>query len=256
LEVNGSGGEGVFTTGVIDISGRTVNLSLGVQGAGGLDSGDYVRWYIKTNGGPERLIRQVIGGQAATNWTQNGITGTNLQVVIRTSVSAADEFYYLDNLIITNIAPISPSVSITQPATEAVFVGGADILISANASDPDGSVVKVEYFVAGTTKIGESTTGPTYGFTWTNAPAGRHDLTAKATDNSGATGVSAAVPFTIRTGLQISSQPGGQIQLQWAGGGTLQTATNVLGTWSDVSGAVSPCLIPSTNSTQFFRVKQ
>jgi len=96
----------------------------------------------------------------------------------------------------------------------------------------------------------------TISFTWTNAPAGRYDLTAMATDNEGATGVSAAVPFTIRTGLQVSSQPGGQIQLQWAGGGTLQTATNVLGTWSDVSGAVSPCLIPSTNSAQFFRVKQ
>ena len=43
LEVNGSGGEGVFTTGVINISGRTVNLSLGVQGAGGLDARDYVQ---------------------------------------------------------------------------------------------------------------------------------------------------------------------------------------------------------------------
>ncbi len=31
LEINGSGGESVFTTGVINISGRTVNLSVGVQ---------------------------------------------------------------------------------------------------------------------------------------------------------------------------------------------------------------------------------
>jgi hypothetical protein len=77
-----------------------------------------------------------------------------------------------------------------------------------------------------------------------------------ATDNVGATGVSTAVPLTIRTCLQSSPQPGGQIQLQWAGGGTLQTATNVLGNWSDVSGAISPCLNPTTNSTQFFRVKQ
>ncbi len=256
LEVNGSGGEGVFTTGVIDISGRTVNLSLGVQGAGGLDASDYVRFYIKTNGGRETPLRQVIGLLPATNWTQNGITGTNLQVVVRTSVTANDEFYYFDNLSVTNIAPISPTVSITQPVAEAVFVGGANIPIASNASDPDGIVVKVEYFVAGTTKIGESTNAPTFGFTWTNAPAGRHNLTAMATDNVGATGVSAVVSVTIRTSLESSIQSGGQIQLQWAGGGTLQTATNVLGPWSDASGAVSPYLQPTTNPAQFYRVKQ
>jgi hypothetical protein len=256
LEVNGSGGEGVFTTGVIDISGRTVNLSLAVQGAGGLDTSDYVRLYIRTNGGPETLLRQVIGLLPATNWTHNGITGTNLQVVIRTSVTANDEFYYFDNLSVTNSAPISPTVSITQPVAEEVFAGGANIPIASNASDPDGAVVKVEYFVAGTTKIGQSTSGPTFNFTWTNAPAGRHNLTAMATDNVGATGVSAVVSVTIRTTLESSIQSGGQIQLQWTGGGTLQTATNVLGTWSDISGVVSPYLQPTTNPAQFYRVKQ
>jgi len=49
---------------------------------------------------------------------------------------------------------------------------------------------------------------------------------------------------------------GGQLRLEWVGGGTLQTATRVAGPWSDVSGAVSPCLNPTTNSAQFFRVKQ
>jgi hypothetical protein len=256
LEVNGAGGEGVFTSGLIDISGRTVNLSVSVQGGGGLDSSDYIRLYMKTNGGPEILLRQVIGLLAATNWTHNGIKGTNLQVVVRTTVTANDEFYYFDNLIVTNIAPISPIVSITQPVAEAVFVGGANIPMTASASDPDGTVAKVEYFVAGTTKIGESTSGPNYGFTWTNAPAGRHNLTAIATDNGGATGVSAVVAVTVRTTLQSSIQPGGQIQIQWAGGGTLQTATNVTGPWSNVSGAASPYLSPTTNAAQFFRVRQ
>jgi hypothetical protein len=49
---------------------------------------------------------------------------------------------------------------------------------------------------------------------------------------------------------------GGQLRLEWVGGGTLQTSTNVLGTWNDVPGAASPCLTPATNSAQFFRVKQ
>ena len=49
---------------------------------------------------------------------------------------------------------------------------------------------------------------------------------------------------------------GGQLRLEWVGGGTLQTATSLPGPWSDVPGAVSPYLTPATNSAQFFRVKQ
>jgi hypothetical protein len=256
LEINGAGGEGVFTSGVINIAGRTVNLSVLVQGSGGLDAGDYVRLYTKINGGAETLVRQLSGVVTTTNWTVNGLTGNTLQVVVRTLVTANDEFYFLDNLTVTNLPPISPIVSITQPATNAVFASGANISVISSASDPDGTVTKVEYFIGGSTKIGESTTGPTYSFTWTNAPAGNHSLTAMATDNIGATGVSAAIPLTIRTWLLSSPQPGGQVQLQWVGGGTLQSATNVTGPWSDVSGAVSPFLQPTTNSAQFFRVKQ
>jgi len=47
----------------------------------------------------------------------------------------------------------------------------------------------------------------------------------------------------------------GQLRLEWVGG-TLQSATNMPGTWSDMPGAVSPYLQPATNPAQFFRVKQ
>jgi hypothetical protein len=49
---------------------------------------------------------------------------------------------------------------------------------------------------------------------------------------------------------------GGQLRLDWPGGGTLQTTTNMHGLWSDVAGAASPYLPFPTNSAQFFRVKQ
>ena len=49
---------------------------------------------------------------------------------------------------------------------------------------------------------------------------------------------------------------GGQLRLEWVGGGTLQTAANLAGPWSDVLGAVGPYLCPATNSEQFFRAKQ
>ena len=86
-----------------------------------------------------------------------------------------------------------PSVSITSPINGTFFNAPANITISANASDADGTISKVEFF-QGSTKLGESTTSP-YQFTWNNvAPASYgYTLTAKATDNGGAITTSGAV---------------------------------------------------------------
>ena len=56
----------------------------------------------------------------------------------------------------------------------------ATIALAANASDPDGSVAKVEFF-NGATKLGDYSAAP-YTLAWTGVPAGGHALTARATD--------------------------------------------------------------------------
>jgi chitinase len=91
-----------------------------------------------------------------------------------------------------------PTASITSPANNASFTPPATITINANASDPGGSVAKVEFF-QGATKLGEDTTSP-YSFTWSNVAAGSYSLTAKATDNLGLTGTSSAVNITVAAG--------------------------------------------------------
>ena len=88
-----------------------------------------------------------------------------------------------------------PVVSITSPANNATFVAPASVAITANASDTNGSITKVEFF-NGTAKIGEDLTSP-YSFTWTNVAAGTYSLTAKATDNQGAIATSAAISITV-----------------------------------------------------------
>ncbi|HTF81596.1 MAG TPA: Ig-like domain-containing protein, partial [Cytophagales bacterium] len=88
-----------------------------------------------------------------------------------------------------------PSVSITAPANNASFTVGAAILITANATDTDGTIAKVEFF-QGATKIGEDLTSP-YSFSWTGAAIGTYTLTAKATDNAAATSTSAPVSISI-----------------------------------------------------------
>jgi len=46
----------------------------------------------------------------------------------------------------------------------------------------------------------------------------------------------------------------GNVILIWPGG-TLQSATNVLGPWGDVSGAVSPRTNPAAVSQEFYRLR-
>jgi len=84
-----------------------------------------------------------------------------------------------------------PFAVITNPVDQATFYGPTNITIEADASDSDGSISKVEFF-RGATRLGESTARP-YRLTWTNVPPGSYVLTAKATDNRGATFISAPV---------------------------------------------------------------
>ncbi len=98
--------------------------------------------------------------------------------------------------VLINVGTNSPPVVlITAPLTGAQIMSGNAISITASASDANGAVAKVEFF-SGTTKLGEDLTSP-YGFIWSDAPAGDHALTAKATDNLGATSTSAIVNISV-----------------------------------------------------------
>ena len=88
-----------------------------------------------------------------------------------------------------------PTVALTSPANNARYVAPATIAFAANASDADGSIVKVEFF-SGTTSIGTATGSP-YTATWGNVAPGSYSLTARATDNAGGTATSSAVPVTV-----------------------------------------------------------
>ena len=88
-----------------------------------------------------------------------------------------------------------PAVALTQPTDGATFVAPATVNLGASASDPDGSVAKVEFF-SGAAKLGEDTTAP-YSFSWSGVAAGSYTLTARATDNLGATTTSAASTITV-----------------------------------------------------------
>ncbi|WP_124980952.1 carbohydrate-binding domain-containing protein [Nonlabens xiamenensis] len=100
-----------------------------------------------------------------------------------------------------NIVPCSggsnqtPLVSINSPNNNTTITAGSNLTISADASDADGNVTKVEFYANGS-KIGEDTT-PSYNYTISNISAGTYNFTAKATDNDGATTTSSSVNVTV-----------------------------------------------------------
>ncbi len=97
--------------------------------------------------------------------------------------------------VVAQAGGLAPTVVITSPASGATVVAGANLPITVNAADSDGTVTKVSFY-QGTTLLGESSTAP-FTFTWNAVPLGSYSLKAVATDNTGLTGASPLVPITV-----------------------------------------------------------
>jgi regulation of enolase protein 1 (concanavalin A-like superfamily) len=127
-------------------------------------------------------------------------------------------------------------VSITAPTDGASFPAPANITISADATD-DGTVTKVEFYNGGAL-LGSDTVAP-YSFAWNNVPGGSYTLTAKATDNLGATTTSAPVGITVTT----SGVPPPWVDQDIGATGLAGSATYASGTFTikasgaDIAGA-------------------
>lgn len=91
-----------------------------------------------------------------------------------------------------NLTNSLPTVSLTGPAQGTTFTIPTTVNFTANASDSDGSISKVEFYVDGG-KVGEDTLAP-FAFNWT-AAGGIHTCHAVAIDNS--LGTATSLPITI-----------------------------------------------------------
>jgi Bacterial Ig domain/Fibronectin type III domain len=142
----------------------------------------------------------------------------------------------------------SPSVTITSPVDGSSMVAPATVSITANATDSDGTVSRVEFY-SGASKLGESTGSP-YSQTVDVSNAGTYVFTARAFDNEGASTDSAAVTITLTvppvvkesTITTVNYQQTGGVQLTIAGTpGQSQSVyvSNDLQTWALLSNIVN-----------------
>jgi len=90
-------------------------------------------------------------------------------------------------------------VAITSPISGATFSAPAALGITAGAtSSGTVAISKVDFFLGGNA-VGTTTAAP-YTMTLTNVQAGSYSLTARATDSTGLSTTSSAIPITINAG--------------------------------------------------------
>ncbi|ULF84570.1 chitinase C-terminal domain-containing protein [Vibrio alginolyticus] len=128
---------------------------------------------------------------------------------------------YDDAGAVSTASVVTLTVASAQPGNEAPTVDvalsassidlGGSVTLTANATDADGTVAKVDFYVAGVL-AGTATTAP-YTLDVTPSQAGSLSVYARATDDAGATADSAIATLTVNGGVVTSNcRPDGLYQ--------------------------------------------
>jgi hypothetical protein len=143
----GTTGEAVWTSGSINIAGKTnVTISAGVRssitGSAVMNEtgeyADYIRLYYKLNNGAEVLFYEK---KAAVNSHSSTLTpvsisalsGNNLRIVVRARATGNDEFYYFDNMLVTGESGSGLNASATVSDTLTCTTTSVTLLGSSTA---------------------------------------------------------------------------------------------------------------------------
>jgi glucose/arabinose dehydrogenase len=124
----------------------------------------------------------------------NGIQLTAGQKVMRIVMDTADQ--NINYVNITSATANTPP-AVVNTTVQATVTSGTAVTLSATATDTAPGTVTSVSFYDGTTLIATDTTSP-YTYSWTPT-VGSHSVTAKATDNGGATTTSSAITITVTT---------------------------------------------------------
>lgn len=128
----------------------------------------------------------------ATNFTQFEVRG------------AGNDNALFDDILIDIESPLAPppnalpQVAITSPSTGSFVMPGTNLTITAQSSDPDGTVAQVWFYADGTNLIDTSTVVPFSTVEWSNVPMGyEYLLSAVAVDNDGGAVTSLTVTVVV-----------------------------------------------------------
>ena len=133
---------------------------------------------------------------AAGQWTSIRFNRTGRYVRVQLAGTAPGVLSLAEVQVFSGTLTPAPAVSLTGPSNGQLFMAPATVPMRASVTGGSGSAT-VQYY-SGTTMSGTSSTGPSYGFDWTNVAAGDYTVKAKVVDANTDTAESSPVTFSVR----------------------------------------------------------
>ena len=178
--------EAIFSTPVSITSGTTYLISYHSS------TGDY---NATPSGFSEAILNYPLRGLANGEDGPNGVFLYSSTPAFPTSTWEGGN-YWVDVIFDTDVNA-APTVAITSPSEGGTFTAPADIVITADVSDTDGSVTSVEFF-EGENSLGVDSDGTDgWSMTWKEVAANSYILTAVATDDDSEATTSEAVNIVV-----------------------------------------------------------
>jgi beta-glucanase (GH16 family) len=195
--------------------------------------GDYSKSYSLSSGifANDFHIFDITWDQKSIAWHVDGITYNTLDITPAALSAFQKSFFIIFNLAVggnwpgnpdnTSVFPETmqvdyvrvyqdtsslPSVSIISPQNNSAFAANTNIILTANASIPNGSIAKVDFY-QDAVKIGETFVSP-YQMNWNNVLAGNYRITAVAYSNNGSNTTSGIINVNVGSNA-VTSPYGG-----------------------------------------------
>lgn len=168
--------------------------------------------------------------------------GSHIVRAIATDNAGLQSVASIDFTVTEAPANVLPTIALTAPSNGATFTAPANVSISATASDSDGSVSLVRFFLNGS-QLTSDTSSP-YSFVVSNVVAGTHEIYAQAVDNQSAIVTSTTNTITITEPVGVPPSV------------TLDSPTNgtVVLTGSSITLTATPTDDGSITNVSFYRI--
>jgi hypothetical protein len=132
-------------------------------------------------------------------WSNVALGAYTLRAVATDNIGATATSAPVSIAVVTNVLP---AVSLSSPTNNTFFKLGSNVTATAIATDADGGVRQVEFFLNGASLLVD--TNSPFSTVLSNLTLGAYQLHAVATDNDGDSSASAVVVFTVTTNLPPS----------------------------------------------------
>ncbi len=234
----------------VDVMAPTILPATDLVGTIGYSTTDYYMWFNGTS-----CATPYAAGVAALVLSRDpSLTPAQLRTVLVNSATdmtldggAGWDRYTGYGLINANSAlnllnPTLPLCQVTSPVNGSIHDLGSIITVNATASDPDGTITSVAFYIDSVLK--STDTSSPYSWSWNTVgySGGSHEIKAIATDNSSNTATS-TISITLLAPPNEGFETGNFTLYPWTQSGTLpwvvQSADKYTGTYAAKSGAIT-----------------